>query len=133
MLQPKLWPCDPAHSASMCDSAYMGWCRDRGVQMYNVQPAYVSEGWRGVVATAPLNAGDIVMLIPSRLLMSATSARQDPVLGTLLLQYPNLSSHQVRHNVLGHHSRAKLLGTPHFMIMHVTHYVMCHMCVSCRC
>lgn len=63
--------------------------------MHGVEPAFVAEGWRGVVATQPLAPGHIVMTVPEALLMSVLSAQRDPQL-SLALQQHQLSSHQVR-------------------------------------
>lgn len=78
----------------MADPSYLAWCREHQVHMHGVQPAYVAEGWRGVVATQELAPGHVVMTVPQDMLMSVLSAQQDPVL-SLLLPRQQLSSHQV--------------------------------------
>lgn len=90
----------------MCDPGYLAWCSTQGIQMHHVQPGMVAEGWRGVVATAALSPGDVVMSVPEVLLMSVLSAQRDPQLGQALAhhqqqqqQQQQLSSHQVRHQV----------------------------------
>jgi len=40
-------------------------------------PAEVAEGWRGVVATAAIAAGDVVLTVPGHVLMSGRSASAD--------------------------------------------------------
>lgn len=79
----------------MADPSYLAWCREHQVHMHGVKPAYVAEGWRGVVATQELAPGHVVMTVPQDMLMSVLSAQQDPVLA-LLLPRQHLSSHQVR-------------------------------------
>lgn len=82
-------------NSSMADPSYLAWCREHQVHMHGVQPAYVAEGWRGVVATQELAPGHVVMTVPQDMLMSVLSAQQDPVLSSLLPRQ-QLSSHQVR-------------------------------------
>jgi hypothetical protein len=62
--------------------------------MDGVQPAYVEQGWRGVVATTYLEDGHVVMSVPQEVLMSVLSARRDVLLSQLLQQH-QLTSHQV--------------------------------------
>jgi len=80
-----------------CDPAFLDWCRAHGLRTHGVAPAFVADGWRGVVATAALLPGDVLVAAPAALLMSGRSARRDAVLGPLLQQqqYSELSDHQV--------------------------------------
>jgi hypothetical protein len=78
----------------MCDPGYLSWCQQHHIDMDGVQPAYVAEGWRGVVATNELNAGHVVMSVPQEVLMSVLSSRRDVLLSPLLQQH-QLTSHQV--------------------------------------
>lgn len=79
----------------MAEDSYLEWCKQHGISMHGVQPAYVAEGWRGVVATEDLSPGHIVMRVPQSMLMSSLTANQDAALPTTLQQH-QLSSHQVR-------------------------------------
>lgn len=47
--------------------------------MHAVQPAYVSEGWRGVAATQELSSGHVDMKVHQAMLLSVFSAKQDAV------------------------------------------------------
>lgn len=78
----------------MCDPGYLSWCQQHHISMVGVQPGYVAEGWRGVVATEELDTGHVVMSVPQEILMSVMSARRDVLLSQLLQQY-QLTSHQV--------------------------------------
>lgn len=62
-----------------------------------MKPAFVAEGWRGIVATQQIMPGDVLVTAPERLLMTGRSARRDPVLGPLLRlpEYTRLTDHQV--------------------------------------
>lgn len=53
-------------------------------------------GGRGLAATRDLTVGEALLAVPDRLLMTAKSARADPVLGAQLTKFPSLTSHQVR-------------------------------------
>lgn len=78
----------------MAEGSYLAWCRQHEISMLGVEPAYVAEGWRGVVATQELAPGHVVMKVPQQMLMSVLTANQDAALSTLLQQH-QLSSHQV--------------------------------------
>ena len=60
------------------DPAFWAWATSSGVEAIGCAPADVSEGWRGVVATADVAPGDVVLRVPGALLMSARSAAADP-------------------------------------------------------
>lgn len=78
----------------MSDPAYRAWCEQHGIAVHGVDPAYVAQGWRGVVATQQLSAGNVIMSVPQQLLMSVISARQDARLAAELERH-QLDSHQV--------------------------------------
>jgi hypothetical protein len=78
----------------MADPAFLAWCQQHGITTYGVQPGYVAEGWRGVIATQHIQPGTEVMCVPQQLLMSVMSARRDVQL-SLVLQHHQLSSNQV--------------------------------------
>jgi hypothetical protein len=80
----------------MCEPAYLAWCQQHGITTHGVRPAFVTQGWRGVVSTQRLAAGDVIMRVPQALLLSVVAARRDPQLAAQLVQHQQLSSHQVR-------------------------------------
>ncbi|KAF5830023.1 hypothetical protein DUNSADRAFT_15167 [Dunaliella salina] len=71
------------------------WCEKHGVQRGCCEAAYVSDGWRGILAISPLNPGDVLLQVPERLLISRASAERDHVLGPLLHLHQMLNSYQV--------------------------------------
>lgn len=81
----------------MADPSFLDWCQKHGIETHGVQPGYVAEGWRGVIAIKVLCPGTVVMSVPGNLLMSVMSAKQDPKLAAVLGQH-QLSSHQVKLN-----------------------------------
>lgn len=68
----------------MASPGFLDWCQRHGIQGLGVAAAEVTEGGRGLVATRPIQAGDVVLKVPGTLLMSTRSARRDPVLKALL-------------------------------------------------
>ncbi len=83
----------------MTSQALEDWCRKHGVVTHGIAPALVAEGWRGIVAQRTVQAGDCLMEVPERLLLSASgSARRDVKLGQLLSQdrYAGFTTQQVR-------------------------------------
>lgn len=78
----------------MADAAFLEWCQQHGVTTHSVQPGFVAEGWRGILAAHHIQAGAEVMSVPQQLLMSVMSARRDMQL-SLLLQHHQLNSNQV--------------------------------------
>jgi hypothetical protein len=79
----------------MCEPAYLHWCQQQGVVLRGVAPAFVAQGWRGIVATRRLAPGDTVARVPQALLMSVLSAREGDARLAEQLQDQQLSSHQV--------------------------------------
>lgn len=45
-------------------------CEQGGVEFGPITAAYVADGWRGVVATTELQAGDVLLSVPERLLLN---------------------------------------------------------------
>eukprot|EP00983_Pelagomonas_calceolata_P116858 1160358-Pelagomonas_calceolata.AAC.8 len=39
------------------------WCEKCGVQRGCCEAAYVSDGWRGIIATSPLKPGDVLLQV----------------------------------------------------------------------
>jgi histone-lysine N-methyltransferase SETD3 len=74
----------PANPAA--DPEFLEYCAAHGVRTYGIAPAFVAEGWRGIVATAPLAPGDVLLAAPAALLMSRVSAQRDPQLSAALLR-----------------------------------------------
>lgn len=70
------------------------WCLAHDVVVADIAAA-VAAGWRGVVATAHIQAGSCILRVPRALLMSNESARRDERLQQHLLG-TNLTPVQVR-------------------------------------
>jgi hypothetical protein len=89
---------EAASDCEVCEPAFLAWCTAHGLETHNIKPAYVAEGWRGVVATQRIAFGDVLVAAPEPLLMTGRSARRDAALGALLRQqeYVRISDHQVR-------------------------------------
>ncbi|KAG2448798.1 hypothetical protein HYH02_006149 [Chlamydomonas schloesseri] len=68
----------------MAEPELLAWCAKHGVEFGGIEAAYVSEGWRGIVATRALTPGEAVLRVPGRLLMTSRSARADPHLAAAL-------------------------------------------------
>ncbi|KAI8468338.1 MAG: set domain protein [Monoraphidium minutum] len=51
-----------AAAGDACDPKFLRWCRAHGLEAPGVAPAFVADGWRGVVAAAPLAPGDVLVL-----------------------------------------------------------------------
>lgn len=83
-------------AAGACDPGFLEWCRAGGVRVDGVAPAFVADGWRGVVATRAIGPGDVLVATPAPLLLTGRSARRDAALGPLLRQpqHAGLSDHQ---------------------------------------
>ena len=64
--------------------AFYDWALARGARPVKCAPAEVTEGWRGVVATDSIDAGEVVLAVPGELLMSRRSAMSDPTLAAVL-------------------------------------------------
>ena len=82
-------------AANMASPEFTAWCERQGIRLNGIQAAYVAEGWRGVVATAPIEDGGVILEVPERVLMSARSAVRDPRLRAALVQHAGLSPLQV--------------------------------------
>ena len=61
------------------------WCLAHDVVVADIAAAAVAAGWRGVVATAHIQAGSCILRVPRALLMSNESARRDERLQQHLL------------------------------------------------
>lgn len=51
------------------DPAFASWCHARGVTFEGVTPGFVAEGWRGMVASRALSAGQVVLRVPASALL----------------------------------------------------------------
>eukprot|EP00884_Botryococcus_braunii_P006545 jgi/Botrbrau1/15892/Bobra.40_1s0075.1 len=53
---------------------FASWLHEGGVQILKVSPAYLEEGWRGVVAEGDILPGEAILRVPKRLLISVPAA-----------------------------------------------------------
>ncbi|GLC41210.1 hypothetical protein PLESTB_001526700 [Pleodorina starrii] len=74
----------------MADPELTSWCNRNGIEFNGIVAEYVSEGWRGIVATKDLQPGEVVLRVPERLLMTTRSAARDPQLAA------SMQRHQAR-------------------------------------
>ncbi|KXZ46488.1 hypothetical protein GPECTOR_43g924 [Gonium pectorale] len=70
----------------MADPQLTAWCERHGIVLNGIAAGFVEEGWRGIVATRDLQAGEVVLRVPERLLLTSRSARRDPQLSAALLE-----------------------------------------------
>lgn len=80
----------------MTSPDFLQWCYANGVRARGIASAYVSDGWRGIIAERHIISNEVILEVPESLLISARSARADAVLGPLLLKHPHLDSYQVQ-------------------------------------
>lgn len=71
------------------------WCKRFGVAAEGIQVSFVSEGWRGVVATKHISTGDCILSVPRNLLMSVESAKAQPWFASVASRHPHLTSSQL--------------------------------------
>ncbi|EFJ52354.1 hypothetical protein VOLCADRAFT_86703 [Volvox carteri f. nagariensis] len=75
----------------MADQELTSWCMLNGVTFNGIVAAFVSEGWRGIVATRDLQPGEAVLRVPERLLLTTRSAARDPQLAAALQRHTERS------------------------------------------
>ncbi len=72
------------------DPRFWSWALKHGVEPRDCRPDFVGsarEGWRGVVATAPIATGATLLRVPTALLMSGRTAAADDVLARALSEH----------------------------------------------
>jgi len=68
----------------MISEEFLDWTKDNGLSYPSLEAALVEEGWRGLICTKSLRAGELLVEVPQSCLMSSRSARACPVLGPIL-------------------------------------------------
>ncbi|GLI63986.1 hypothetical protein VaNZ11_007095, partial [Volvox africanus] len=71
----------------MADPELTNWCKQNGTIFNGILAAFVSEGWRGIIATKDLQPGEVVLRVPERLLLTTRSAARDPQLVAALQRH----------------------------------------------
>eukprot|EP00955_Chlamydomonas_euryale_P087592 364308-Chlamydomonas_euryale.AAC.9 len=83
----------------MVSCEYGEWVKASGIRLHNIAAAVVAHGWRGVVATAHIAPGDVLLEVPAAMLLSRRSAEAEPALMAVLQTQPGLTSEQVRNSI----------------------------------
>ena len=71
------------------------WCERHGARIHGIRASIVQHG-RGIVADRELEAGEPILAVPGRLLMSGRSARAEPDLSAAFTACPGITPVQVR-------------------------------------
>jgi hypothetical protein len=82
----------------MAEPSFLSWCQNHGIKVKGVKPDFVTDGWRGIVATCAIEPDTTVMTVPGELLISVMSAEREPELAQVLKRH-HLSSLQVQPGV----------------------------------
>eukprot|EP00798_Chlamydomonas_sp_ICE-L_P000004 gene4-12810_t len=83
-----------SYTPEVASPGFTQWCADEGVCFHNITCGYVAEGWRGIVATAPIESGSVLLEVPQKLLLGRKSAENGDM-AKYLAAHAYLTSNQL--------------------------------------